>query len=264
LATQRKILEVQAFEIKAPDDSGIRPKDAHEMAARQVGGPLNLSYTCCDRKNYLRTKRQRELAFGQAGSMLKYFHDKIVENPSFQYALQLDIEEHITNIFPVDAKMLLDYAHFSDVVTFDTTFGTNKEYIPFGVFLGLNQFKETTIFGAAILFDETEDSFLWLFETFLSTHGGKQPRTIYTYQDAAMGKTIPKIFTDSYHGLCTFHIMQNAVKHLSPVKGEDGVESENETKPEKEDEESHILSDFSACMYGYEDKAMFQEAFDIM
>ena len=69
------------------------------MAARQVGGLFNLSYTCRDRKNYLRTKRQRELAFGQAGSMLKYFHDKIAENPSFQYALQLDVEEHITNIF---------------------------------------------------------------------------------------------------------------------------------------------------------------------
>jgi len=57
----------------------LRPKDAHEMAARQVGGLFNLSYTCRDRKNYLRTKRQRELAFGQAGSMLKYFHDKIAE-----------------------------------------------------------------------------------------------------------------------------------------------------------------------------------------
>jgi zinc finger SWIM domain-containing protein 3 len=114
------------------------------------------------------------------------------------------------------------------------------------------------------LFDETEDSFLWLFETFLVAHGGKQPRTIYTDQDAAMGKAIPKIFTDSYHGLCTFHIMQNAVKHLSPVKGEDEIESENEDKSEKEEEESHILSDFSACMYGYEDKAVFQEAFDIM
>jgi hypothetical protein len=32
--------------------------------------------------------------------------------------------------------MILDYAHFGDVVTFDTTFGTNKEYRPFGVFLG--------------------------------------------------------------------------------------------------------------------------------
>lgn len=71
MATQRKISEIQASEIEAADDSGIRPKDAHEMAARQVGGLFNLSYTCRDRKNYLHSKRQRELAFGQAGSMLK-------------------------------------------------------------------------------------------------------------------------------------------------------------------------------------------------
>jgi zinc finger SWIM domain-containing protein 3 len=82
----------------------------------------------------LRYQKTRELAFGQAGSRLKYFHEKIAENPSFQYALQLDIKEHITNIFWVDAKMLFDYAQFGDVVTFDTTFGTNKEYRPFGVF----------------------------------------------------------------------------------------------------------------------------------
>jgi hypothetical protein len=50
----------------------------------------------------------------------------------------LDCEEHITNIFWADAKMVLDYAHFGDVVTFDTTFGTNKEYRPSGVFLGLS------------------------------------------------------------------------------------------------------------------------------
>ena len=87
--------------------------------------------------------------------MLKFFRDKIAENPSFQYHLQFDCEEHIANIFWVDAKMLLDYAHFSDVVTFDTTFGTNKEYRPFGIFLGLNQFRETIIFGAALMFDET-------------------------------------------------------------------------------------------------------------
>ena len=190
MASQRKISELQAFEIETADDSGIRPKAAHELASRQVGGPLNLSYTFRDRKNYLQSKRQRDLAFGQAGSMLKYFHDKIVENLSFQYALQLDCEEHITNIFWADAKMILDYAHFGDVVTFDTTFGTNKEYRPFGVFLGLKQFRETTVFGDALLFDETEDSFIWLFQTFIAAHNGKQPRTIFTDQDAAMGKAI--------------------------------------------------------------------------
>nr|XP_051221593.1 protein FAR1-RELATED SEQUENCE 5-like [Lolium perenne] len=48
----------------------------------------------------------------------------------------------------------------------------------------------------------------------------------------------------------------NVVKHLSPVKGEDKVEGE--------DDEPHILSDFSACMFGFEDKTTFQEAFDDM
>lgn len=43
--------------------------------------------------------------------MLKYFHDKIVENPSFQYELQYDCEDQITNIFWLDAKMIIDYAH---------------------------------------------------------------------------------------------------------------------------------------------------------
>ena len=120
---------------------------------------MNLSYTCRDQKNYLQGRRQRELAYGQAGSMLKYFQDKISENPSFHYALQLDVEEHITNIFWADAKMIIDYAHFGDVVTFDTTFGTNKEYRSFGVFVGFNQYRETVIFGAALLFDETCASF---------------------------------------------------------------------------------------------------------
>jgi zinc finger SWIM domain-containing protein 3 len=195
--------------------------------------------------------------------MLKYFHDKIFENPSFQYALQLDCNEHITNIFWADAKMILDYAYFGDVVTFDTTFGTNKEYRPFGVFLRLNQFRETTLFGAAILFDEIKESFTWLFETFLAAHNGKQPKTIYTDQDAAMGKAILNVFTESYHGLCTFHIMQNVIKHLSHVKGQEEEEG-GEEEGEQEGEESHILTDFSACMYGYEDKILFQQAFGTM
>ncbi|XP_039851806.1 uncharacterized protein LOC120710220 [Panicum virgatum] len=32
------------------DDAGIGPKAAHELACRQVGGPLNLSYTLRDHK----------------------------------------------------------------------------------------------------------------------------------------------------------------------------------------------------------------------
>ena len=84
MASQRNISELQAFEIKHGEDSRIMPKATHEFACCQFGGPFNLRYTCRDQKNHLRSKRQREFAFGQAGNMLKYFHDKIIENPSFQ------------------------------------------------------------------------------------------------------------------------------------------------------------------------------------
>ena len=152
LVSQRKISELQSFEIETADDAGIGPKAAHEWASIQVGGSTHLSYTLRDHKNYLRAKRQREMAYGQAGSMLRYFHEKIAENPSFQYALQMDQEEQIANIFWVDAKMLTDYAYFGDVVSFDTTFGTNRESRPFGVFVGFNHFRETVVFGAVLMY----------------------------------------------------------------------------------------------------------------
>ncbi|XP_052151837.1 protein FAR-RED IMPAIRED RESPONSE 1-like [Oryza glaberrima] len=160
----------------------------------------------------------------------------------------MDSEEQIANIFWADAKMISDYAHFGDVVSFDTTFGTNNESRPFGVFVGFNHFRETVVFGAALMYDETFDSFKWLFETFLKAHNGKHPKTIYTDQDIAMGKAIEEVFPVAWHGLCTFHISQNAAKHLS--QGNNG--------------ESSILSDFSACMYEYEDVTKIEYEFNIM
>jgi zinc finger SWIM domain-containing protein 3 len=38
MLSQRKISDLQAFEIEATDDSRIRPKAAHELASRTVGG----------------------------------------------------------------------------------------------------------------------------------------------------------------------------------------------------------------------------------
>jgi hypothetical protein len=183
------------------------------------------------------------MAYGQAGSMLKYFQNKMVDNPSFQYVTQMDIEEKIANIFWADARMIADYTHFGDVVSFNTTFGTNRESRPFGVFVGFNQFIQTVVFGAALMYDETFESFKWLFETFLQEHNEKQPKIFYTDQDFAMGKAVEKVFQDAWYGLCTFHIMQNAIKHL-PLQ--------------QKDKDINILADFSACMFEYEDKEKFE------
>ncbi len=55
LPSQRIITDVQAIEIELADNSGIRPKLAHELMSRQVGGRENLGFTKQDQKNYLRS-----------------------------------------------------------------------------------------------------------------------------------------------------------------------------------------------------------------
>jgi zinc finger SWIM domain-containing protein 3 len=203
LPSQRKISPSQAAEIDLVEESGIPLKLAYELMGREVGGRESLGFIKQDQKNYLRSKRQKKLAYGEAGSLLKYFQNQALENPSFFYALQLDSDEQITNVFWADARMILDYGLFRDVVSFDTTYRTNEANRPFGVFVGFNHHWETVIFGAALIYDETFDSFTWLFETFLKAMSNKAPKSFFTDQDDAMAKACALVMPNTYHRLCT-------------------------------------------------------------
>ncbi|XP_059627392.1 protein FAR1-RELATED SEQUENCE 5-like [Cornus florida] len=76
-------------------------------------------------------------------------------------------------------------------------------------FLGMNHHRETAVFGVALMYDETADSFVWLFETFLKVMGGKAPKTIVTDQDAAMAKALKQVMPMMKHHLCVWHLMNN-------------------------------------------------------
>ncbi|KAG6640890.1 hypothetical protein CIPAW_09G035500 [Carya illinoinensis] len=248
MPSQRKISKAQALEIDLADDSGIQLKDSYEFMGRQVGGKDALGYTKQDQKNYLHNKRQRELKYGEAGSLLRYFQKQNRENPSFYNAVQLDAAEQITNIFWADAQMIVDYNLFGDIVSFDTTYRTNKEYRPLAMFVGFNHHRETAIFGAALLYDETIESFKWLFETFFEAMSSKKPKTIFTDQDPAMAKAISMVMPSTYHRLCKWHLMQNAMKHVGHLlRGEGG-----------------FRIDFSACFKIYEEEEVLFSAWDSM
>jgi zinc finger SWIM domain-containing protein 3 len=216
--------------------------------SKQVGGGDNLGFTKQDHKNYLRNKRQKALKFREAASLERYFRGRIKENPSYYYAYQLDVEELITNIFWADARMIIDYGHFGDAITFDTTYSTNRDARPLSVFLGLNHHRETVVFGATLLFDETIESFVWLFETFLEAMFGKKPITIFTDQDAAMSAAIKEVMPETYHALCSWHMWHNANRHLGYLR-KGG---------------SRFNKDFLACVYEYNDENDFLSAWNIM
>ena len=102
------------------------------------------------------------------------------------------------------------------------------------------------LFGAALLYDKTAESFKWLFKTFLKTMCGKKPMTILTDQDPAMAKVISEVFPESYHRLCLWHLFQNALKNVNHAF----------------QRSNYFASELQSCIYGFEYEDDFLNAWE--
>ncbi|KAH7677538.1 FHY3/FAR1 family protein [Dioscorea alata] len=123
--------------------------------------------------------------------------------------------------FWADGRSRVAYSEFRDVV-FDTTYQTNIFCFPFAPFVGVNHHKQSILFGCALMADEKDESFLWVFQTWLKCMLGKHPQTIITDQNLSMGNAIAHVFPNSGHRLCSWHIGRNSMKYLIDLKSNDG------------------------------------------
>ena len=78
-------------------------------------------------------------------------------------------------------------------------YSINKYSMIFAPFTGLNHHRQYVTFGAAFLANEKVDSFTWLFEKFLETMEGREPKLIVTNQASAMKIAIEKILCSPSH-----------------------------------------------------------------
>jgi zinc finger SWIM domain-containing protein 3 len=217
LRSQRKVDEAKISRIEVAKSVGISTKAAVDLLAKEAGGIENLGFTRVDVKNRLYTKRSLMVHKGDTSGVLEYIERRSSEDAKFFYSIQVDEDDLITNIFWADSKMVADYEAFVDVVGFDTTYRKLDDGHPLGLLVGVNNHKKTTIFGAALLYNETTESFIWLFRTFLNVMSGKKPQTILTDEDAAMAKAIKIVLQGTHHRICVWHMNQNACKHLAGV-----------------------------------------------
>ncbi|KAK9993720.1 hypothetical protein SO802_023423 [Lithocarpus litseifolius] len=130
-----------------------------DLLSLQVGGQENLGFLDYDNKSHVHRERRKALKKGDTRAVMEYFHNMQLEDPSYFYSVQVDDDGQILNIFWTDARSIVDYGHFGDVLCFDTTYRTNQYDQPFATFIGVNHHKQTIIFGAALLYDETIESF---------------------------------------------------------------------------------------------------------
>ncbi|GJW77434.1 FAR1-related sequence 5-like protein [Tanacetum coccineum] len=78
------------------------------------------------------------------------------------------------------------------------------KFVPF---TRIDNHQKCVTFGAALLSDETTKSFCWMLEAFLKTHK-KQPPFAVTNQDSTLRNVVVKMFPDSHHRLCMWHITE--------------------------------------------------------
>ncbi|KAH9670104.1 protein FAR-RED IMPAIRED RESPONSE 1 [Citrus sinensis] len=196
---------------------GVGTNKIFAAIARKNGGYENIGYTEKDIRNHLDKERRLALELGDARAMLNHFMQMQEENPNFFYAVDLDEEQRLKNVFWVDATSREDYKIFGDVVSFDTTYITNKYKMLFAPFIGVNNHFQSILLGCALLADETTSTFVWLMQTWLRAMGGKHPIAILTYQDKAMKATISIVFPNSRHRFCMWHILRKIPEKLSYV-----------------------------------------------
>ncbi|KAI8551041.1 hypothetical protein RHMOL_Rhmol06G0153900 [Rhododendron molle] len=77
-----------------------------------------------------------------AEAMHSYFMKMKADNSDFFFAMDLDDEGRLRNVFWADARSRTTCKEFGDVVTFDTTYLVNRYDMPFAPFVGVNHHDE--------------------------------------------------------------------------------------------------------------------------
>ncbi|KAL7217057.1 hypothetical protein ACSBR1_028882 [Camellia fascicularis] len=70
---KRKLCNAQGINVDVADDTGISLKASHDLVSALAGGNEFVGFTREDQKTYLRAKRQQNLQYGEAGSLLRHF-----------------------------------------------------------------------------------------------------------------------------------------------------------------------------------------------
>ncbi|KAL6606177.1 hypothetical protein ACP70R_041830 [Stipagrostis hirtigluma subsp. patula] len=207
LKANRKVSDKVKNSLLTCHKASIGTSAAYRLLRVSEGGFEFAGCTLRDMQNFHR-KVKCAINSADAQMFIENLNRKKEANPGFFFDYVLDDEKRLVRVFWADATCRKNYAHFGDVVSFDSTYKTNQYDMMFAPFTGVNHHKACVMFGAAFISNEKIESYKWVFETFLKAMGGKAPRLIITDEDASMKVAIECILPSTLHRLCMWHIIR--------------------------------------------------------
>ncbi|XP_017405958.2 protein FAR-RED IMPAIRED RESPONSE 1-like [Vigna angularis] len=190
------------------DDAGVRINKSFLSMVSEVGGYENMEFVERDARNFIGQRRRSLCKEGDGQALLHHFSKMRQLNNEFFYEIQMDQYNRITSVFWADPRSRAACEEFGDVVSFDTTYLTNKYDMPFAPFVGVNHHGQSILLGCGLLSSEDTLSFVWLFKCWLRCMGNKAPSNIVTDQCKAMANAIQDVFPKTKHRWCLWHIMK--------------------------------------------------------
>ncbi|KAJ1279460.1 hypothetical protein BS78_04G158700 [Paspalum vaginatum] len=150
-------------------------------------------------------------------SLVSHLKSRANEDGVFYWDVQLDRGGRMTNFFWRDGRSRIDYDCFGDVVVFNSTYRLSKQNMICAPFVGVNHHWQTTMYGCALLTDESMPAFVWLFKSFLESMGNRHPQSIFTNLDQVVSKAIEEVFPNTCHRIAHWHIQKSAHSRLGAL-----------------------------------------------
>ncbi|XP_022024953.1 protein FAR1-RELATED SEQUENCE 5-like [Helianthus annuus] len=206
LPENRSMNYVQEEAVNALSAINVGPVRAFNIMRTLYGGFDKVGATKVDFKNFKRDLN-RYIAEYDADMVIKRLRRKKEFMPNFSMEYLTTAEGVLRALFWADGDTKRNFNIFGDVVSFDATYRRNKYNMMFVPFTGVDNHYRNVTLGAAIIGDETAETYSWLLNAFRQAFG-RAPPVIVTDQDPAMRKAIQDTWPESRHRLCMWHIME--------------------------------------------------------
>ncbi|KAK8951267.1 Protein FAR-RED IMPAIRED RESPONSE 1 [Platanthera zijinensis] len=197
-----KITVIAKRKLELNDVAGIIMNKNFNVLMVEAGEHENLSILEKDYINYIEKVRRLRLRADDASSLQNYFKKVQSVDSNFFYTIDYDEENRIKNLFWADARCRATYENFRDVITFDTTYLTNKYDMSFAPFIGVNHHGHSILLGCGLISSEDTENFICLFDTRLTCMNNKSLNAIITDQNRAMQNVIQIVFPNTSHRWC--------------------------------------------------------------
>ncbi|XP_025628901.1 protein FAR1-RELATED SEQUENCE 5-like [Arachis hypogaea] len=241
LPGHRKIPAADIEQINIMRKGGLGTAHIFAALSSQSGGHHNVPFL--PRDLYNQVAQQRRRLKGDASAALQFLRKMKSIDPVMVIRYEVDRFHSIKNLFWCDGISQMDYQLFGDVLAFDATYKKNKYHCPLVIFSGVNNHNRTVVFAAALVCDESEQTYIWLLKSLLEAMKGKAPISVITDGALSMKNAIEKVFPNAHHRLCAWHLIRNATSNVGNPR---------------------FTSQFKKCMLGDYEVGVFRSKWDRM